>query len=327
MEFRYVAPPPFVHQPEAADPNDIKVSEWIRPWDGKEQADAGVIGIPLSRSSISASAASESPWAIRQSWRNFSAYDVDHNVDLTRLKVRDFGDIRMHVTDIPRCHHQIEKGMGEVYQATARNNSFLPVIVGGDHSVTCPSVKAFVKANPGKKVGLFQFDTHFDVRSLESGGPSNGTPIRGLLESDTLHGEHIVQVGIHGFANSRLYRQYANDQGIAFYTIHQIRNEGFDAVFYKSFAKLSHSVDIIYVTVDLDVLDLSFLPGSPGASPGGLYSWELFEALFCLGKEKQVKAFDLVCLDPNRDVGTLSVKTATHAILFFLSGVCVRKQR
>lgn len=326
MGFRYLVPPPFVHQSEATDPNDIKASEWIRPWDGKEQADAGVIGMPLSRSSISASAASESPWAIRQSWKSFSAYDVDHDVDLTKLKVRDFGDIRMHVTDIPRCHRHIEEGMGEVYQETAKHATFLPVMIGGDHSVTCPSVKAFVKAHPGKKVGLFQFDTHFDVRSLQSGGPSNGTPIRGLLESGTLHGEHIVQVGIHGFANSRVYRQYADDHEIVFYTMHQIRKEGFDAVFHESFGELSRKVDIIYVTVDLDVLDLSCFPGSPGASPGGLYARELFEALYCLGQQEQVRALDLVCLDPNRDVGILSVKTATHAMLSFLSGVCGRNQ-
>ncbi|MBA4602264.1 agmatinase family protein [Thermoactinomyces sp. AMNI-1] len=325
MGFQYLAPPPFVHQSEAADPNDVKVSEWIQPWDGKEQADVGVIGIPLSRSSISASAASESPWAIRQSWRYFSAYDVDHDIDLTRLKVRDLGDIRMHTTDIPLCHRHIEKGIEEVYRTAAKCTSFLPVMIGGDHSITCPSVKAFVKAHPGRKVGLFQFDTHFDVRSLKSGGPSNGTPIRGLLESGMLRGQYIVQVGIHGFANSKIYRDYADEQGIIFYTMHQIRKQGFAQIFDESFARLSRKVDVIYVTVDLDVLDLSFLPGSPGSSPGGLYSWELFEALHLLGQKEQVKAFDMVCLDPSRDLGSLSVRTATHTFLSFLSGVCSRK--
>ncbi|MGA8941274.1 MAG: agmatinase family protein [Thermoactinomyces sp.] len=325
MQFQYLVPPPFVHQSEAADPNDIKVSQWIRPWDGTEQADAGIIGMPLSRSSISASAASESPWAIRQSWKNFSAYDVDHDVDLTTLNVSDFGDIRTHVTDIPLCHHYIEKGMGEVYQATRKQDSFLPVMIGGDHSVTCPSVKAFAKAHPGRKVGLLQFDTHFDVRSLKSGGPSNGTPIRGLVEAGTLRGEQIVQVGIHGFANSRIYRKYADDHGITFYTMHQIRKEGLEKVLYESFARLSCNVDIIYVTVDLDVLDMSFLPASPGALPGGLYSHELFEAMYWLGQKEQVKALDMVCLDPGRDVGDLSVKTATSVMLSFLSGVCSRK--
>lgn len=107
--------------------------------------DVGVIGVPLSRSSISASGASETPWAVRQSWKSFSTYDVDHDADLTRLNVRDLGDVRMHVTDIPLCHHYIEKGMEEVYEKTQKQDFFLPVIIGGDHSITCPSVKAWKK--------------------------------------------------------------------------------------------------------------------------------------------------------------------------------------
>ena len=325
MIFQYLSPPPFIHQLKSADQSDRKVSEWIEPWDGKEILDVGLIGVPLSRSSISASGASETPWAVRQSWKSFSTYDVDHDVDLTHLTVRDLGDIRMHVTDILLCHRNIEKGMEEVYQKMENRDSFLPVIIGGDHSITCPSVKAWKKAHPSGKLGLLQFDTHFDVRSLESGGPSNGTPIRGLLETGTLKGKEIVQVGIHGFANSRIYRQYADKQGITFYTMHQIWKKGFTAIFKEALSKLLETVDHIYVTVDMDVLDLSFLPGSPGSHPGGLYSRELFEAMVCLGKEPKVKAIDIVCLDPMRDVGSISVKTATHTMLSFLSGVCSRK--
>ena len=325
MNFRYLNPPPFVHRVQTADPNDPKVSEWIRPWNGKETMDVGVIGVPLSSSSISASGASETPWAVRQSWKSFSTYDVDHDADLTRLTVRDLGDVRMHVTDIPLCHHYIEKGMEEVYEKTQKQDFFLPVIIGGDHSITCPSVKAWKKARPPGKTGLLQFDTHFDVRSLESGGPSNGTPVRGLLESGTLEGKEIVQIGIHGFANSRIYRQYAEEKGITFYTMHQIWKKGFPAVFEEALSKLTELVDSIYVTVDMDVLDLSFLPGSPGSHPGGLYSRELFEAMFRLGEEPKVKALDIVCLDPMRDVGSVSVKTATHTMLSFLSGVLSRK--
>lgn len=90
-----------------------------------------------------------------------------------------------------------------------------------------PVGQGMEKARPPGKTGLLQFDTHFDVRSLESGGPSNGTPVRGLLESGTLEGKEIVQIGIHGFANSRIYRQYAEEKGITFYTMHQIWKKDF----------------------------------------------------------------------------------------------------
>ncbi|MBS7531106.1 agmatinase family protein [Hazenella sp. IB182353] len=320
--FQYLNPAPIQHQQEQVDPLDLKVAQWIKPRQPDDSYQIGFVGVPLSRSSISASAASESPLAVRQSWRGFATYDVDHDVDLTPLQVRDLGDIRMHTTDIGICHQNIEQGMAEVYAAHQDQKTFIPLIMGGDHSITCPSVKAFVKANPGKRVGLIQFDTHFDVRSLESGGPSNGTPIRGLIESGTLRGEDVMQLGIHSFANSRAYKAYVDEQGITYYTMRQIRERGMQVVLNEALALLKAKVDLLYVTVDIDVLDQAALPGSPGSSPGGLTSWELFEAVYQLGQEEQVHAFDMVCLDPFRDVGSVSVRTVTHVMLSFLSGIC-----
>jgi formiminoglutamase len=320
MKFLSLNPPPFTYQTSTVDPNDIKVSQWLTSWNGEEEIDAALIGIPLSRSSISASAASESPLAVRQSFRSFSTFDIDHEVDLAPLRVRDMGDIRMHTTDILQCHKNIEQGMGEVYKATSSFSSFIPLILGGDHSITCPSVKAFSNYHQGKKVGLLQFDTHFDVRSLENGGPSNGTPIRGLLTSGVLQGENIFQIGLHSFANSKPYYDYVKEQGIHYYTMRQVRVEGLETVLQEAIQQLNKQVDVIYVTVDIDVLDQASLPGSPGSSPGGMVSWDLFEAVHQLGMQEKVQAIDFVCLDPFRDVGMVSVRTMTHTVLSFLSG-------
>jgi formiminoglutamase len=210
--------------------------------------------------------------------------------------------------------------MREVYEATSHFPSFMPLILGGDHSVTCPSVKAFCEAHPGKTVGLIQFDTHFDVRSLENGGPSNGTPIRGLLTADVFKGDHIYQIGIHSFSNSKPYYEYVREQGIHYYTMKQVREKGILTILAEVLQTLKEKVDVIYVTVDIDVLDQSFLPGSPGVAPRGMVSWDLFSAVHQLGRECKVSAIDFVCLDPFRDVGLVSVRTMTHTILSFLSG-------
>lgn len=260
----YLNPPPFTYQTSVVDPNDIKVSQWLIPWNGQEEMHAGLVGVPLSRSSISASAASESPLAVRQSFRSFSTFDIDHEVDLAPLKVRDLGDIRMHTTNILQCHANIEEGMKEVYEATTSYSSFVPLILGGDHSITCPSVTAFSKAHPDKKVGLLQFDTHFDVRSLESGGPSNGTPIRGLLTAGVLEGKNIFQIGLHSFANSKPYYEYVKEHGIHYYTMRDVRSRGLNPIMDEVLEQLYSQVDAIYVTVDIDVLDQAALPGSPG---------------------------------------------------------------
>ncbi|MGC5325095.1 agmatinase family protein [Brevibacillus sp. SYSU BS000544] len=314
----YILAPGLINRVGGADRLDKKVSQWIRSYETGVTPDVGLIGAPLSRSSISASAASETPNAIRLAWRGFSTWYADFDVELTDLHVADIGDIKMHTTDIHRCQSNIEEGLTLLYQ---QHPTMLPIVVGGDHSITRPSLKAFARANADKRVGLIQFDTHFDVRNLEDGGPSNGTPFRGLLEDGAIRGEDIIQIGIHGFSNSAVYRDYIKETNITYYTMRQVRQIGLEQLMKRVVTELSNRVDVIYVTVDIDVLDLSHCPGSPGAAPGGMMSWELFEAVYHLGLEPKVGALDLVELDPFRDVSQISVKSGCRVLLSFMAGV------
>ncbi|WP_134682949.1 formimidoylglutamase [Brevibacillus migulae] len=317
----YLRPPGLINRLGGADRLDPKASQWIQPWEPGEKVEVGLIGAPLSRSSISASGASETPNALRLAWKGFGTWYADFDVDVSDLIVRDMGDIAMHTTDILRCQDQIEQGLALLYQ---EEPVMLPVVIGGDHSITRPSLKAFAKAHPGKTIGLIQFDTHFDVRNLEDGGPSNGTPFRGLLEDGVIKGEHIVQLGIHGFSNAVAYRDYVREQGITYYTMRQLRQIGTEPLVRRIASELAAKVDLIYVTVDMDVLDAMQCPGSPGAAPGGMMAWELFEAVFLLGLEPKVLALDLVELDPLRDIAGVSVRSACHTLLSFFAGVRTR---
>ncbi|WP_240666700.1 agmatinase family protein [Longirhabdus pacifica] len=322
-----LSPPAIVHAGGSNDQMDTKVHQWITPWKAKEDVfDVGIIGAPLSRSSISVSGASETPNAMRLAWKGFSTWYADFDVELTPLQVRDIGDIRMHTTDIQQCHDNIEKGLISLYQHYL-DRPFLPIVIGGDHSITRPAFNAFAKANKDASIGIIQFDTHFDVRNLVDGGPSNGTPFRGLIEQDhTVKGENIIQIGIHGFSNSAVYRDYVKAQGITYFTMRDIRKQGAEYIIQHSVESLAKKVDIIYVTVDMDVLDISHCPGSPGAAPGSMLSWELFECLYFLGQQSIVKAVDIVELDPTRDIANMSVKTACHTMLSFLSGLVQRNK-
>nr|WP_245553050.1 arginase family protein [Brevibacillus massiliensis] len=211
-------PPELVRRFNWRDRYETKVAQWLTPWDGEESVEIGFIGIPLSKTSISLSGASMTPNALRELFSAVTTYSIDHDVDLQQLSAKDMGDIQMHVTDLLQCHANIEQGLTNVYRALPH---LFPIIAGGDHSITCPSVKAFKKRFQGK-VGIVQIDSHMDVRNLEDGGPTNGTPIRGLIESDTVEGKHIAQIGIHSFANSKPYRDYAVSKGITQFTARQV---------------------------------------------------------------------------------------------------------
>ncbi|UVI31041.1 agmatinase family protein [Paenibacillus spongiae] len=320
IKIELLNPPELIRRSNWSDRNETKVSQWLTPWNGKESPEVGFIGVPLSKTSISHSGASMTPNALRELFPTVTTYSIDHEVDLQELHARDLGDIQMHVTELARCHSNIEQGMAGIYTALPE---LFPIIMGGDHSITCPSVKAF-KRHVGGKVGIVQIDSHMDVRNLEDGGPTNGTPIRGLIESGTVEGCHIAQIGLHSFANSSAYHEYARTHGITQYTSRQVHLIGIDALVDRALEAAGNGTDAIYVTVDMDVLDQAFAPGVPAMVPAGMTSWELLEAVLRLGRHPKVKGFDVVCVDPMQDPRRATVRMTLHAILTFLTGYMQR---
>jgi formiminoglutamase len=321
--FALLNPPELVRRTNWRDRHETKVAHWLTPWDGQTDVEVGFIGVPLSKTSISVSGASMTPNALRELFPAMTTYDIDHDVDLQVLRAHDLGDIQMHVTDLLRCHSNIEQGLTEIYQAMPR---MFPIIAGGDHSITCPSVKAF-KTRYSGKVGIVQLDSHMDVRNLEDGGPSNGTPIRGLIESGTVEGIHIAQIGLHSFVNSKPYREYALSKGITQFTASQVAKEGIAPLVEQALAVAGNGTEAIYVTVDMDVLDQAYAPGVPAMVAAGMTSWQLLEAVYLLGVHPKVQGFDIVCVDPVYDARRATVRMTLHTILTFLAGYAKRLGR
>ncbi|RSK54423.1 agmatinase family protein [Bacillus canaveralius] len=311
--------------------HEPRVNEWIRTLNSEDAEkvnwtvyDVAILGVPLSRSSISASTASENPDALRRAWKYFTTYNLDHDEDLSGLNVVDLGDVRQHVTDIRVCHNNIREAM---ISMQIHHPELLPVVIGGDHSITAMLVKGWKEVHINERIGILQLDTHFDLRDLEDNGPSNGTPIRNLIESCTVKGEDVYNIGLHGFFNARSLKQYADEVGLNYTTMRIARKHGIETTIKEALEKLSTKVDTIYVTVDMDVLDMSFGPGVPASTPGGMLSTELFEAVYLAGKCSKVKVFDIVCVDPYKDHQEITVKTAVHTMLSFLTGYKQRINR
>lgn len=303
---------------------DLKVKDWIEPARAGEW-DVTIMGVPLSRSSISASAASEFPEAFRRSWSLFTTYYLDEEIDFRHLRTADVGDVVMHGTDILRCHANIESAMTDVLKDYPIS---FHVSIGGDHSITAPIVRAF--AQEGNRIGILQFDTHLDLRNVEEQGPSNGTPIRQLLDAGVIRGEDVYNIGLHGFYNAPSLVGAAKDYGVNIITLKKFRQLGAAAQIATVMHELASKVDFVYVTVDMDVLDIAYAPGVPASTPGGMRSDELFDLLFEVGKYEIVRAMDFVCIDPHRDTRELqTVKTTTYAFLTAMVSRymhCVKKQ-
>lgn len=302
------------------------VHQWIKQLENPkpEETDIIIYGAPLSRSAISASGASQYPNAFRKGWQGFQSYNLDEQIDLRSLSVADIGNVTMHPTDVLLSQVAIEEASEFVAKTYPKSYSCL---IGGDHSITACAVRGVKKAFPNHKIGIIQLDTHLDVRNHEEVALTDESPIRQLIEAGVVEGKHIYNIGLHGFFNAPEIIQFARDQGIHMITLKQMRRDGVSTTIREVLRQLMYDVDRIYVTVDMDVLDITFAQGVPASTPGGMTVYELFDILKLLGENEGVRHIDFVCLDPQRDtLAQATVKTGITTFLQWLTGIQLERK-
>jgi len=295
------------------DSKVTKANEIISTWNGTEASNFSIIGVPLSKTSISHSGASFAPASIRKMISSYSTYHIEDQIDLKDYKVTDFGDITMHVTDFEESRNRIKSTISELL---GQYKETMPIILGGDHGISFPSISAFAKERG--TVGVIQFDAHHDLRNIEDGGRSNGTPFRSLIDEGILNGEHLVQIGIRNFSNSAPYTEFGVNNGVTIYSMRDVRELGISKVIKESINHLVDKVDAIYISLDMDVLDQAFAPGCPAIGPGGMDSQTLLDGICYLASHPKVSGMDIVELDPTIDFRDMTSRIAAHVILNFL---------
>jgi arginase family enzyme len=209
---------------------------------------------------------------------------------------------------------QVQRGLTELV------HDDLLVLLGGDNAVTRPALRAV--ASDLSRAGLLTLDAHHDVRGFHD-GPTNGTPVRGLIE-DGLPGRSVVQVGIGDLTNSRAYRRWCDAQGITVVSATTARRDGVGDVVRRELDRLAQTCDVLYVDLDVDVVDRAFAPGCPGARPGGLTSYELLAAAVEAGRHPAVRAVDIVEVDATADPDGVTVDLAAMCLLSVAAGLVAR---
>jgi formiminoglutamase len=297
------------------DPNWPRAGAWLA---GAHDPDAAlrmvVVGAPLAARSLTPGRCDRAPAAVREALARFSTFDIETGADVRAVAATDAGDLDL-ATATP------EEALGPLAEAVAGSLAAgdAVVVLGGDNAVTRP---AFRGLGDLERIGLLTLDAHLDLRDT-AGGLNNGNPVRALLE-DGLPGDQVVQVGIAGFANSAAYAGVAGDAGITVITAETARTQGVDGVVAGALEHLAERADVIYVDVDLDVLDRAFAPACPGARPGGLTPMEVRQAARLAGRHPKVRAMDIVEVDPTQDVAQVTVLTAASCLLSFAAGLAAR---
>jgi formiminoglutamase len=271
-----------------------RASDWLASGTpGRGDDGIVVAGVPLATGAITPSRYDLAPSAIRARLAKLSTYHGERGVNLASVAVLDVGDSLTvpAITEAP-----------------------LTILLGGHNGVTwlalsaCPSLASW---------GLLTVDAHHDVRPYQSGSVGNGSPVRALIDAG-LPGSHVVQVGIHGFSNSPAHRAWCEQHSVTVLGPDRVDEVG---TWLDRLGSVCHEV---YVDLDVDVLDRAFAPGCPGARPGGLSPRQLFDAAFAAGAHRSVRAVDIVEVDPNADVASITVDSAALCLLNVAAGFATR---
>ena len=274
-----------------------------------EQPDSPValIGAGLNERSLTPGRCDLGPKAFRAVLPRFSTYDVETGAELS-TPIHDAGDIPLKAVVPADAFAPVRDAIA------AQSARSLTVLIGGNNAITRPGVHGLGL----DRVGVLTLDAHFDLRDTDQ-GLTNGNPIQALLE-DGLDGRRISQVGLAPFANTRRAHDKAKAAGISVRTARDCREQGLAAVVAHELERLSALVEVIYVDFDIDVIDRSQWPASPGARPGGVPAHAFFDATRVIGAHPKVKAVDLTEYDPSLEIGDLGALTAGRWFCELLAG-------
>jgi agmatinase len=172
------------------------------------------------------------------------------------------------------------------------------------------------------------FDAHADTGSSPWGNLySHGAPMRRLIESGAVPGRNFVQVGLRGYWPGPDTFAWMREQGMRWHRMEELVTRGVDAVIDQAIAEALDGPDHIYISVDIDVLDPGFAPGTGTPEPGGMQPVDLLRAIRRVVLATDVVAMDVVEVCPPYDHAEVTAQNANRCLLEALSALAARRVR
>jgi agmatinase len=282
--------------------------------------DVAIVGAPTDDLVSDRPGTRYAPRAIRAASCPPGAH-LEAGVDaFAELRVVDYGDAAVVPADAQATHAAIERVVGEVVKAGA-----VPVTLGGDHSITEPCITAIAERHGA--VGLVHFDTHTDTgREVFGVERSHGTPMYRLVEAGRVVGARYAQIGLRGYWPGPAEFEWQRSHGIASFFMHDVRDLGVREVARRALAHVAEGP--VYVTVDIDVLDPAFAPGTGTPEPGGMTPLDLLWAVREVAASVELVGADVVEVLPTA-IGSADITAlvAERVVRELLTGLALRTSR
>ncbi len=205
-----------------------------------------------------------------------------------------------------------ETDIANIYQKSKQTlqNNTKPLFLGGDHSITLPIVKAFKEIYP-ENPGIIIFDAHPDAEN--SFMPQGQEDLLcALINQNIIKKANILLVGTRKFSKNEL--EFIQKNKIRYFSMKEIAAEGIQELS-ESLMSVAKNFKDLYISIDIDVLDPTFAPGTTYQEPGGLTTRELLFFLHRLKKMHNLSAFDLTEINPTKDINNITSKIGAKILV------------
>jgi len=289
-------------------------------------ADVVIVGAPFDGGTSYRSGARFGPQAMRMACylgHDGSRPSLALRTDALRdLHVVDGGDVLMYSGDAVRSCADLEVVVQRVAETGA-----IPLVLGGDHTITWPDVTGVARARGWGRVSVIHFDAHADTGDIEFGSlVGHGQPMRRLIESGAARGDRFLQIGLRGYWPPPNILAWMAEQGMRSYEMTEIGERGLDECLSEAIAIATDECDGVFLSVDIDVVDPGLAPGTGTPEPGGLTSRELLDAVRRICLDVPIVGMDVVEVSPPFDHADVTALLGNRVVLEALSAMARRRQ-
>lgn len=290
------------------------------------EADVVIVGAPFDGGTSYRSGARFGPSAMRQACylaQDGSRPSLAMRVDgLKDIRVVDAGDVEMFSGDAARSCTELEAAIQRIAEAGP-----IPLVLGGDHTITWPDVTGVARAKGWGRVSVIHFDAHADTGDIESGSLiGHGQPMRRLIESGAARGDRFLQMGLRGYWPGPEILEWMAQQGMRSYEMTEIVERGLGECLTEAFAIAQDECDGVFLSVDIDVCDPGHAPGTGTPEPGGLDARSLLDAVRRICYELPVVGIDIVEVSPPFDHADITALLGNRVALEALSAIARRRR-
>lgn len=240
--------------------------------------------------------AKDAPDVIR---RNMSNFPVVH----PEFSLLDFGNIFCEDGNLEQTQNDLSKRVSKVLLKGGKS-----LVLGGGHEVTYAHYKGVKTAFPEQKIGIINFDAHFDNRKPEVGvGPSSGTGFWQIAQEGEIHSLHL---GIQKNSNTLKLFDTAHQFGMKYILADELFFENLPSV-YTRVDELIQSVDYLYLTICMDVFNASIAPGVSASAYNGIFADAAFMHVYRhILKSEKLLALDIAEVNPQFDIQERTARLA-----------------